>query len=35
MAGAAVAYSNALYLAPCVAVWGVSVWWFGREFDRR
>jgi hypothetical protein len=35
MAGAAVAYSNALYLAPCVAVWGLSVWWFGREFDRR
>lgn len=35
MAGAAVAYSSALFLAPCVAIWAISVWWFGREFDRR
>ena len=35
MAGAAVAYSSVLFLAPCVAIWGISVWWFGREFERR
>jgi hypothetical protein len=35
MAGAAVAYSSVLYLAPCVVLWALSVWWFGREFDRR
>jgi hypothetical protein len=35
MAGAAVAYSSVLFLAPCVAIWAISVWWFGREFDRR
>jgi hypothetical protein len=35
MAGAAVAYSSVLFLAPCVVIWAISVWWFGREFDRR
>ena len=35
MAGAAVAYSSVLFLVPCVAIWAISVWWFGRDFDRR
>jgi hypothetical protein len=34
MAGAAVAYSSALFLAPCVVLWAISVWWFGRELER-
>ncbi|HVW09356.1 MAG TPA: hypothetical protein VHC90_12280 [Bryobacteraceae bacterium] len=34
MAGAAVAYSSVLFLLPCVVLWGISVWWFGRDLDR-
>lgn len=34
MAGAAVAYSSAWFLVLFVPVWAISVWWFGREFDR-
>jgi hypothetical protein len=35
MAGAAVAYSSALFLAPCAVFWAISVWWFGRELEQR
>jgi hypothetical protein len=34
MAGAAVVYSSPLFLAPCLAAWAGSTWWFGREIDR-
>jgi hypothetical protein len=33
MAGASVGYS-AWMLAPCVAAWAGSVWWYGRRWDR-
>jgi hypothetical protein len=35
MVGAAVAYSSVFYLAPCVVIWAISLWWFGRDLDRR
>ena len=34
MAGAAVVYSSPLVLLVCVAAWGGSTWWYGREIDR-
>src|SRR6185437_1332214 len=32
MAGAAVAYSSILFLAACIVIWAISLWWFGRQW---
>jgi hypothetical protein len=31
VAGAGIAFSSGFLLAPCAAVWAVSVWWYGRK----
>jgi hypothetical protein len=34
MAAASVYLSSPLFVAPCIAAWAGSLWWFGRSVDR-
>ena len=34
MAAASVYLSSPLFVAPCIAAWAGSMWWFGRSVDR-
>jgi hypothetical protein len=34
MAAASVYFVSPLFLAPCIAAWAGSLWWFGRTLDR-